>query len=58
MYFEHKHVETGPNCAHEPAAFLKYHMPLIFSDSILTQLFLSQFSIWKQYVLPMKIVEV
>ena len=28
MYFGHKHVETGPNCSHEFAIFLKYHMPL------------------------------
>ena len=26
MYFEYKHVETGPNCSHELATFLKYHM--------------------------------
>ena len=26
MYFGHKHVETGPNCSHELATFLKYHM--------------------------------
>ena len=29
MYFGHKRVETGPNCSHELATFLKYHMPLI-----------------------------
>ena len=28
MYFGHKHVETGSNCSHENATFLKYHMPL------------------------------
>ena len=28
MYFDHKHVETGPNCSHELSTFLKYHMPL------------------------------
>ena len=28
MYFSHKRVETGPNCSHELATFLKYHMPL------------------------------
>ena len=28
MYFEYKHVETKPNCSHELATFLKYHMPL------------------------------
>ena len=28
MYFGHKLVETGPNCSHELATFLKYHMPL------------------------------
>ena len=28
MYFGHKHVETGLNCSHELATFLKYHMPL------------------------------
>ena len=32
MYFGHKHVETGPNCSHELATFLKYHiMPLRIS---------------------------
>ena len=29
MYVGHKHVETGPNCLHELATFLKYHMPSI-----------------------------
>ena len=29
MYFGYKHVETGPNCSHELATFLKYHIPLI-----------------------------
>ena len=28
MFFGRKHVETGLNCSHEPATFLKYHMPL------------------------------
>ena len=28
MYYGHKHVETGPNCLHELATFLKYHIPL------------------------------
>ena len=28
MYFGHKYVETGPNCSHELATFLKYHMSL------------------------------
>ena len=28
MYFEHKRVETGPNCSQELAIFLKCHMPL------------------------------
>ena len=28
MHFGHQHVETGPNCSHELASFLKYHMPL------------------------------
>ena len=28
MYFEHKHVETGPNCSHKIATILKYHIPL------------------------------
>ena len=28
MYFRHKNVEIGPNCSHEIATFLKYHMPL------------------------------
>ena len=28
MYFGHKYVESGPNCSHEFATFLKYHMPL------------------------------
>ena len=29
MNFGRKHVETGRNCSHELATFLKYHMPLI-----------------------------
>ena len=29
MYFEHKHVETGPNCSHKLATFLKYHIPTL-----------------------------
>ena len=29
IYFGHKHFETGANCLHELATFLKYHMPLI-----------------------------
>ena len=28
MYFGRKRVETGPNCSHELANFLKYHMTL------------------------------
>ena len=28
MYFGHKHVETGPNCSHEPTILLKYQTPL------------------------------
>ena len=28
MYFGHKHAETGLNCSHQLATFLKYHMPL------------------------------
>ena len=28
MYFEHKYAESGLNCSHELATFLKYHMPL------------------------------
>ena len=28
MYFEHKHVETGPNCSRELDPFLVYHMLL------------------------------
>ena len=28
MYFGHKHIETGQDCSHELATFLKYHMPL------------------------------
>ena len=28
MYFGHKHLETGPNCGHKIATFLKYYMPL------------------------------
>ena len=28
MYFWNKHVETGPNCSHELAVYLKCHMPL------------------------------
>ena len=29
MFFGYKYVETGPNCSHELATFLKYHMSLI-----------------------------
>ena len=29
MYFGDKHVEIGLGCSHEPATFLKYHIPLI-----------------------------
>ena len=29
IYFGNKHVETGPNCSHELATFLKYYMSLI-----------------------------
>ena len=32
MYFGHKYVETGLNCSHELATFLKYHMPLILPE--------------------------
>ena len=28
IYVEHRHVETGPNCSHDLATFLKYHMSL------------------------------
>ena len=28
QYFGDKRVETGPNCSHELATFLKYHMLL------------------------------
>ena len=28
LYFRYKNVETGANCSHKIAAFLKYHMPL------------------------------
>ena len=28
MYFEHKHVETGPSYSYDLATLLKYHMPL------------------------------
>ena len=28
MYFEHKHVETGPICSHKIVTFLKYYIPL------------------------------
>ena len=28
MFYGHKHLETGPNCSHELATFLKYHMSL------------------------------
>ena len=37
MYFGHKHVETVPNCSHELATFLKYHMSLMAFFLILTK---------------------
>ena len=26
--YGHKHIETGPDCSHELASFLKYYIPL------------------------------
>ena len=51
MYFEHKHVETGPSSSHELATFLKYEMPLRIYDPkanlILHSLFIeSQCNLW------------
>ena len=37
MYSGHKHVETGPNCSHELATFLKYHMTLSFGKKLRKQ---------------------
>ena len=38
-YFGHKHVETGPNCSHELATFLKYHVPSRLRQGILNKIF-------------------
>ena len=35
MYFGHKLVETGPNCSHELATFLKNQMTLMLQKNML-----------------------
>ena len=47
MYFGHKHVEIGPNCSHELATFLKYHMPLNFAWEILMTRIFKKFGKYK-----------
>ena len=52
MYFGHKHVETGPNCLHELATFVKYHMPLNLTKLSFYNLNSYQFN--KVYIITLK----
>ena len=46
MYFEHKHVETGPNYSYKLATFFKYHIPLNGFFKLNKRLAYAQKKIW------------